>query len=137
MKNNLVFKATAWFAGLYQLALGIIGVFAGKDIAASVIQQTFGATIEMTPQIFYLVKFCSAYMVAFGVAMIVLATDPVKYKKIMWVAITLFGIRIFERLVFTELLDSSFGISFQSEMFTSGVLLVMMTLLYFFRPKGE
>lgn len=137
MKNNLVFKITAWWAGLYQLALGVTGVFASRELATTVIQKTYGASIDMTPQVFYLVKFCSAYMVAFGVAMVMLALNPVKYKNLMWVAITLFSVRIIERLMFTELLGTSFGISVREEMFTSGVLLLMIVLLYYFRPKDK
>jgi membrane-bound ClpP family serine protease len=91
----------------------------------------------MTPQVFYLVKFCSAYVVAFGVAMILLATNPVKYKSIMWVAITLFSIRIIERLIFTELLNSSFGIPLATELTTSGILVVIIALLLIFQPKNN
>jgi hypothetical protein len=137
MKNNLIFKIVAWFTGGYQLALGITGVFASKELAASVIYKAFGATVEMTPQVFYLVKFCSAYVVAFGVAMILLATNPVKYKSIMWVAITLFSIRIIERLIFTELLNSSFGIPLATELTTSGILVVIIALLLIFQPKNN
>ncbi len=137
MKNNLIFKIVAWFTGGYQLALGITGVLASKELAVSVIYMAFGATIEMTPQIFYLVKFCSAYIVAFGVAMILLATNPIKYKSIMWVAITLFSIRIIERLIFTDLLNSSFGISLTTEIITSGILIVIIALLLYFQPKND
>lgn len=134
-KTNVIFRVTAWWAGLYHLALGVIGVFSDKDQAAAVIKTVFRANVEITPQVSYLVKFCSAYMIAFAVAMIILGMNPVQYRNLVWIPLTLFTIRLLERVAFSSVLANSFGIPAREEMVTSIILVAMIFLLFFFRPK--
>ena len=135
MNKSTIFKATAWWAGLYHLGLGVTGVFADPPLMASIINRVFGASLEITPQVFYLVKFCSAYMIAFALAMILLALQPEKHKKLLWIPLSLFAIRLLERLYFSDLLTHSLGIPFRQEMITTVILAVLIVLLFFSRPK--
>ena len=135
MNNYLIFRVTAWWAGIYHLALGLIGIFADKEFMSLVIQTVFGASVEITPQVFYLVKFCSAYMTAFAVATIILAMNPVKYRSLIWVPLTLFIIRLLQRVLFYSTLAASFDIPARTESITIIALIIMPTLLYLSRPK--
>jgi hypothetical protein len=137
MAKLTIFKIAAWWAGLYHLGLGLIGVFGNPETVSAVIKSFFRANVEMTPQVSYLIKFCSAYMAAFGVAVILLALKPLKYPRLVWVPITLFTLRIFETLVFSDLLTNSFGIPPREEFIIVCIMTLILSLLFFFRPRAE
>lgn len=134
MKKALVFKMVAAWAGVYHLVLGALGVFGSEEFVGKVIYSVYGATLDMTLQTFYMVKFASAYMLAFGLAMLILAKSPEKYKNLVWVAILLFLVRVLERIIFSNILDAM-GISTSTEIVTSIVILLMGGTLYLTRPR--
>ena len=99
---SLAFRIAAWWAGIYHLALGLIGIFCGVGTLHFVIKEVFRAEIDITPQVFFLIKFCSAYILAFAIATLLLARDPLRYRQLIWAPLTLFLVRFVQSAVFAD-----------------------------------
>jgi hypothetical protein len=136
MNKTIWFRIVAGWAAVYHMCLAVLGTFVPQSVAEKVIVAVYGANIVITPQIAYLIKFISAYFFAFAFAMALLAWKPLQYRNLVWVAITLFVVRIFDRIFFLDLLRSAFGGEIGRDMITVGMLLTMGMLLIVLRPKS-
>lgn len=84
---------------LYHLLLGLAGLFM-KDQAAELARLFFRFNLSPTPEILWLLNPFSAYLLAFGLLMAVTALDPVKYRAFVYVVVTLYAVRVLERIWF-------------------------------------
>ncbi|MCH7850905.1 MAG: hypothetical protein IH845_04655 [Nanoarchaeota archaeon] len=132
-----VFKGVAWFAGLYHILLGLIGTFAPTGLVLSIVSGVFGVVPTASDQFFYLTKFISAYMIAFGFMLVLMAREPKKYSIFVWPAVTMFGIRIFDRIVFFDLLNSAFGSTMLMNMRTIIPISILILIFIYTRPKNN
>jgi len=132
-----IFKIVAWYAGLYHIILGLLGTFANSNIVISVASKVYGISVVSSSQFLYLAKFISAYMIAFGIMLLFLGINPQKYKALIIPAIILFVVRIFDRLVFFDLLQDAFGSTMQQNIITISIAAIIAILLFVFRPKSE
>src|ERR1700721_953399 len=101
MNTHKPFKALAAFMGIYHLLIGFWGIPSGER-APRVGAAVYGAHVDFTPLFSYMAKYLAAYVIAFGVMMLFLASDPVKYRKLVYVAAILAVIRILSRLIFAS-----------------------------------
>lgn len=138
-KDNklLWFKIVAWFGAIYHIILGLIGTFAPNNIVISVAEATYRVAITSSSQFFYLAKFLSAYMIAFGFMLALLAYNPKKFRIFIWPAVALFAIRIFDRLVFFKLLNEALGSTMGGNLITVAVAAIMGLLLILLRPAEK
>ena len=134
MNTYKPFKALAGFMGVYHLLIGILGLVSG-EMAARVGAAVYGAHVEVTPLFSYMAKYLAAYVIAFGVMMLFLASDPVKYRKLVYVAVLLAVVRIFSRLVFASELQTAFGIGMNRSLMTIAVVAVLNLGLFLLMPK--
>lgn len=130
-----VFQAVAGLAGVYHALLAAVGTFASTDTIQSIIRSTYGVNLTITDQMYYVVKFTSAYFTAFAVAMLLLAWKPVQYSNLVWVAVGLFGMRLLDRLLFYNGLKETFQFGLTQELFTIGTISTIMILLVVLRPR--
>jgi hypothetical protein len=110
IKNNSVVKFYHHFVGRHHVNLGTLSAFSQK-LAITMSEIAFSVGIIPTAQSIYLVKYLSACVIAFGVMMVIAATNPQKYRKFIDVGISLIVIRIFQRIVFFSQLNDAFGIN--------------------------
>lgn len=130
-----IFKALAWFASIYHFILGLLGVFAPANVVVPIVNAVYGVSPRVDAQFLYMVKFIAAYMIVFAIATAILAYKPVEYRKLVWVPIGLFVIRIFERVFFFGLLTEAFNISFAQDLRVIIPITLMAIGLYYFRPR--
>jgi len=135
MKNHAGFRILAAFMGIYHLGMGIFGSFSG-DMASKVANVMWGAHVVIDPQFSYMAKFLGAYVIAFGLMMLFIAKDPVRYSSLVYVAVVLAVIRILNRVVFSGDLHAAFSIA-PSRMIGTiiGVALLNLGLLLL-KPKA-
>ena len=136
MKTYKPFKALAGFMGVYHLLIGILGLVSG-EMAARVGAAVYGAHVEVTPQFSYMAKYLGAYVIAFGVMMLLLASDPVKYRKLVYVAVLLAVVRILSRLIFASELQAAFGIGMNRSLMTIAAVAVLNIGLVLLMPKQD
>ena len=131
-----IFRFLAGFISLYHFILGLMAIFGGTTMVTSAVKMVYGVTPNIDAQFLYLVKFIGAYMIVFAIATAILAFNPVEYRKLVWVPIGLFTIRIFERIIFFSLLNEAFNITFVQDLRVVIPISVLTVALYYFRPKS-
>jgi len=134
MKTYKPFQGVAIFMGVYHLVLGILGLVSG-EVAARTGAIVYGAHVEVTPMFSYLVKYLAAYVLAFGAMMLVLASDPVKYRSLVYVALLVAVVRILSRLIFADELRAAFGIGMTRSLETIAIVAVLNLALFLLMPK--
>ncbi len=97
--NHQALKIVIWIVAVYHIILGLLGIFA-KDYAVSLAKAFFNFNLTFNDQMYWVINPFSAYVLIFGVFMAVAATDPSKYKNIIYAGIGLFAIRIIQRVLF-------------------------------------
>jgi len=132
-----IFRVIAGYMALYHLAFGFLVVFLGEQGLQTTAQFLYRIDIAATPQVLYLAKFIAAYGIAFGVMMALLVWRPVQYRHLVWAAVALVVVRVFERLFFFDLLNESFGITMANNLITIGIISFFAIALVVFMPKGR
>jgi hypothetical protein len=134
MDRHTGIKALAGFMGVYHILMGICGIASGS-MAAWAAHALWHANVNVDPQFTYLAKFLGAYVVGFGVMLLFIAKDPVRYAALVYPAILVGLLRIGERLVFANELKSAFGIGMER---TIGTIIVVGALnlgLFLLKPR--
>src|SRR5271154_1804178 len=106
MNRHTGIKILAGFMGVYHILMGIIGIASGS-LAAWGAHALWHASVVVDPQFTYLAKFLGAYVVAFGIMMLFIAKDPVRYGALVYPAVVVAILRIGERLIFANELKSA------------------------------
>ena len=136
MNTYKPFKTLAAFMGIYHLMIGILGITSG-EMAARVGAAVYGASVTVTPLFSYMAKYLAAYVIAFGVMMLFLASNPVKYRKLVYVAVILAVIRILSRLIFASELQAAFGIGKNRSLMTIAAVAILNLGLFLLVPKQD
>jgi len=121
MNRHTGIKILAGFMGVYHILMGVLGIASGS-LAAWGAHALWHASVTVDPQFTYLAKFLGAYVVAFGIMMLLIAKDPVRYGALVYPAVAVAIIRIGERLVFAGELKAAFGIGMDR---TIGTIIVV------------
>jgi hypothetical protein len=121
--------------GIYHLLMGLFGMVSG-EMAAKVGQILWGAHVTVDAQFSYLAKFLAAYVIAFGLMLLFVAKDPVRYGPLVYVAAFLGAMRIFERLVFAGELQAAFSIGMNRTILTVIVVAALNLGLIVLKPKA-
>ena len=130
-----IFRFLAGFVSVYHFILGLIGTFASSETVVWVVNRVYGVNPTVDAQFIYLSKFIAAYMIAFAVSTAILAWKPIEYRKLVWVPITLFSIRVIERLVFFGLLTEAFQVTMARNLQVVIPIAILAIALYYFRPR--
>ena len=134
MNQHTGIKVLAGFMGVYHILMGVFGI-ASSSMAAWAAHALWHATVNVDAQFTYLAKFLGAYVVGFGVMLLFIAKDPVRYGALVYPAILVGVLRIAERLVFANELKSAFGIGMDR---TIGTIIVVGALnlgLFLLKPR--
>jgi hypothetical protein len=124
MNRNTGIKVLAGFMGIYHILMGVFGIASGS-LAAWAARALWHANVNVDLQFTYLAKFLGAYVIGFGVMMLLIAKDPVRYGALVYPAVVVAVLRIAERLIFASELKSAFGIGMDR---TIGTIIVVGAL---------
>ena len=86
-----IFKIITIVVGIYHVTLGALGLILPLENVVSVVKAMKGYNLEVTSQLLPILKFTSAYLIAFGGMMLLLSTNPQKYRQFALPALVLFG----------------------------------------------
>ena len=93
MNRHTGIRLLAGFMGIYHILMGILGIVSGSTAAWGA-RVLWHATVTVDPQFSYLAKFLGAYVVAFGVMMLFIFKDPVRYSGLVYPAVVVAVLRI-------------------------------------------
>ncbi len=99
MGTEKTLKILLWIAAVYHILLGLLGVFA-KETAVFIANSFFNFNLTLNDEMLWIINPFSAYLLFFGVFMAVAATDPKKYRNIIYAGVGLFALRIVQRIIF-------------------------------------
>jgi hypothetical protein len=134
MNSHTGIKILAGFMGLYHILMGILGIVSGSWAAWGA-HALWHANVTVDPQFTYLAKFLGAYVVAFGIMMLFIAKDPVRYGSLVYPAVVVAILRIGERLVFADQLKAAFGVGMKRTIATIIVVGALNLALLVLKPR--
>lgn len=119
----------------YHIGMGILA-FCSDAAAVWLAKQAFGVTLDGSAQVMYLARLVGLYGVAFGVFVAVMAANPVRYARLVYVVLLLYVLRIVDRGVFLPGVKESFQIA-TPRILTGCVLLAAFALaVWFTKPRA-
>lgn len=136
MKMTL-FKVFVGVAGLYHVLLGLSGLLMPIEMFADVSGLILGLRPQVDPQFHMAAKFAATYVLAFGVLLLVLFKDPVKYRLLAVPVLTLFGVRLINKLVFFGSISQAFDVPFARNLFAVAIVAVFFFGILLTLPKAE
>ena len=111
MKHNSLFflKILMWIiAGMHLVVGGGLIVAPGF---AQFMAEVYGADVEWTPELCYILKPLGAFMVTLGILAVAAALNPSKNRVIVYGFVILHLGRALQRLVWAQEVQDAFGIS--------------------------
>jgi hypothetical protein len=136
MNRYIGIKLLAGFMGIYHILMGVLGIASGS-LAAWGAHALWHANVTVDPQFTYLAKFLGAYVVAFGIMMLFIAKDPVRYGSLVYPAVVVAVLRIGERLMFANELKTAFGVGMDRTIGTIIVVGILNGALLVLKPRED
>jgi hypothetical protein len=99
MAEQKALKVILWIVAVYHIILGLFGIFA-KDMAAYLANVAFNFNLTLNNEMLWVLNPFAAYLLVFGVFLAIAATNPQKYKNIIYAGVGLFALRIVQRIIF-------------------------------------
>lgn len=94
-----------------------------------------GVEVAIDPQLALIARFIGVYMLAFSAMLLILASDPARYRIFAVPALVLFGVRFLNRIVFFGLLSSTFGMTAWRNAVGTAILLVFFLAILWTMPR--
>jgi hypothetical protein len=132
MNGVALLRCVVWFVCLYSIGFGLL--LNGPDAWVAVVAErmlNYGQEIDAPLR--FTGRMLGAYMMFFGVALGLVAWNPVKNRAVLTVAVLLLLCRILQRLVYAGQLESIFGISSQRNWTYIGILAVFAVAMAAYR----
>jgi len=136
MKNN-VFKLVTGIAGAYHVLLAAIALLFPIEVTSKVFTLALGVNIAPNPQLEFIGKYVGVYLLAFGLMLLILAYNPVKYRSFAYPALALFGIRFLNRIFFFSALSSTFGMTVSRNLIGSALIFLFFIGILLTLPKKQ
>jgi hypothetical protein len=128
-----------WLICAFHVIVGV-GVNVSSEFPQFVAQY-YGAQVNWTPELRYLVKPVGAFMLALGVLAGVAARNPLGYPSIVYGFVLLFVVRGLQRLIFQGEIEIAFDIASGRNLGNAVFFLLMaaglMLLLRFARQQTD
>ncbi len=136
MKNN-IFRVVTGIAGVYHVILAAIGLLLPIEITAKAFNIALGISVTLTPEVTFIAKFVAVYMLAFGIILLILASNPIKFRSLTYAALALFGVRFINRVIFFSLLSSTFGMTASRNLIGSVLILFFFIVIWLTMPQKQ
>ena len=125
--------------GLLQILLWIICAFhvivgLGLNLSAGfpqIMAGYYGATVEWTPELLYILKPVGAFMIAIGIMAAAAARDPLGHRSIVYGLVALFVIRGLQRIAFAEEIAGAVAIDSTRNIINAVIFLLLGGVLFF------
>ena len=136
MKNN-IFRIVTGIAGAYHVLLGVIGLLFPIETMVKAVTIILGVTLDVDPQLTFISKYVSVYILAFGIMLLILAANPTKYRVLALPALALFGIRLLNRIVFFGAITSTLGTTSARNIMGTGFIFLFFIAILLTMPKKQ
>ena len=129
-------KIVTGVVGIYNVALGGLALILPIENVVSLVEAMKGYSLEVTSQLPLILKFASAYLLAFGIMMLLLSSNPQKYRLFALPALAVFGTRFVINLLFLDSIAPN-RTSESINVLSLGLLLFFFLSILFTMPKKQ
>jgi hypothetical protein len=129
------FRLVTGIAAVYHILLAAAGLLCPAGPLEKLIAVAFGVAVKTDAVMVVVLKFVSAYMLVFGVLLLLLARDPGRYRALAAPALILFGVRFVNRLVFFGTLTAA-GMTVSRNVIGTGLILFFFAAILLSLPKA-
>ena len=136
-RTAIILQAFLWVVCAFHVVIGV-----GPKVSPQfpqLVAQYYGAQVNFTPELLYIVKPIGAFMFIVGAMAAAAARDPLRHRAIVFGIVLLFVIRGLQRLVFHEEIGTAVGIAASRNLTNAVVFLLMGAALFllFRRAAGQ
>ena len=135
--KTILFRLTAGIAGVYHLLLGAAFLVLPAEKLSGTAKGFLGVGIEFDAKLAMVGKFASAYILAFGVMLMLLCWKPVKLRALVIPVLLLFGVRLVNKLVFLTSIEGTFGVDRGRSLFAIASLALIFAVMAWARPASD
>ncbi len=136
MPMTNILKGFLWFICAFHVIVGL-----GLNLSSAfpqIMADYYGATVEWTPALLYLVKPIGAFMLALGVMAAAAARDPLNHSSIIFGFVVLFVLRGLQRFAFQDEIATAVGIESGRNVGNAVFFLLMAAaLVWLFRAANK
>jgi hypothetical protein len=115
-------QALLWFASLSHLIIGG-GIMLSSDFQRAV-AGLYGAEVEWSPQLTYILRPLGAFMFVLGVLVLVATRDPWRHRLIVHGLCGVLFLRVLQRLLLQQDIRDAFHIGLAQDLGMAGLFLV-------------
>ena len=108
--KHYLIRSLLWFICAYHVAVGLLLNLSQTGVVWAA-RNLGGLTVNVSPELAYLVKPFGMYLIAFGIAMGVAAWNPVKNRAIITIGVVLIALRVIQRIVCAGEVQELFNVS--------------------------
>lgn len=131
------FRLITGIAAIYHTLLGLAGLLLPIKAFTELSGYVLGVSPDLNAQFELIVKFSSAYVLAFGIMLLLLAWNPVKNRTLIVPALVLFGVRLVNKIVFFGLIGTSFKLDPARNIFGILIISFFFCAILFTMPKEK
>ena len=134
MKPTL-FRAVTVVAGVYHVVLALIALLLPAETTVRAFAFALGVNVTITAELAVIAKYIGVYMLAFGLMLLVLASNPGRYRVFAYAALVLFGARFLNRILYFDLLNSTFGMTASRNIIGTALILFFFVTILWTMPR--
>ncbi len=136
MKNKAL-KLLAAIAGLYHVLLGAAALILPTDTSVKVIDAVLGLTPVVNEQFSLIVKYTGAYVLVFGLLLLIFAYNPIKYRILALPILVLFGVRLLNRILLFNAVSSLYEMSVARGIFSTTAIALFFFGILITMPRSK
>ena len=136
MNKKLALQILLLLVGIAHLALGLLANLAPPGMLVNVAAQSYGAAIEVTPQLHHVIRILGAFMLGVGGLALVAGRDPGRHRAIILGIGLILVLRVIQRVAAMHEVTAAFGISSARIWVQAGFFLAIAAALLVLRPKS-
>lgn len=133
----MLFKVLTAVAGFYHILIGISGLILPQELFMKIASLVLGIHSEMEISLQMAAKFASVYVLVFGIMLLIWMKHPQKYRILAIPVLTLFGLRLINKIVFFESIAESFNTPVAQNYFAVGSIALFFFGILLTLPKKE
>lgn len=135
MNKTTALRILLALVGLAHLILGLIACVAPPEILTKAVVLSYGAAIEVTPQLRHVVSILGVFMIGVGIMACLACRDPLRSSGIIIGIIVILGLRVIQRVLLTQEITQAFNVSAARLWMQAAFFLIVAVGLFVLRPR--
>ena len=138
LNATTLLKILLAMAALFHLTLGAVAMLVPpSDLGDRVIDLTYGASFTIEPVTHHIIRILGAFMFFVGIMATFAFRDPAGHRSFIYALMTLFVIRVLQRIIFADEIQDNFNISTVRLVTQSIFFAALAAAYYLVRPRPE